>query len=1011
MAATPQPRPHQVEALADIQRALAVHDRTQLVMACGTGKTFVGRWHAQAADAERVLVLLPSLALVAQTLREWRRATGNFSTGWRFRALVVCSDPTTTAGVHERDHDAGDTVDISDRAWAEQQARVTTDPGVAARFLRDHKPGHPQVIFSTYHSAPVVARAQASLADTDAAAFDLVICDESHRLAGKPSAAFATVLDPRAIVARKRLFMTATPKPFNGDVGYSMDDHAVFGPVAHTVTFGEAIASGMLTDYQVLVVAGADTSDKLQSVPAVLAKAVDEHDIHRVLSFHGRVAKAESFAATIDGLTTPHGRNIRARHVSGSMPTEQRTGSLMWLGDRDNTEIRVVSNARCLSEGVDVPAVDAVLFADQRSSVVDIIQAVGRALRPAPGKTRSTIILPLGLDEGDDDTSLAISDYSHVWTVLRGLRAHDQRLADDVDEVIREHARHGNRTGGYRIPRVNFVVPDGFAIEALQLRAVEEVGSAWERHYGHLQAWADEHDGRLIPRATKIELDDGTLYLGEWCEQQRILRRRGALSADRATRLEAIPGWAWDKTEAWWRNTHQILLAYAATHGTVADHQEGISRFAGMKNAAYPKRDLGVWMAKQRQAYRLGTLPDDYAAALEELPGWAWDGGLPAVDVEHVDALAQFVEFEKHANVPDDHREDGLRLGAWCWAVRRRKLNGRLSPVLHDEILAATPSKFLFGERFQWEVEETTWRLKYFGVRQFAEREGHSRPTGRTQEQLPDCTVTIGSWVALQRFKHRNGELDQRRIELLEALPGWEWEIELRTVEAEEPVDLTGYATDHGRPGAYGKPHFCRCDVCLEAKRQMAAAAARRKAADLVDPVPAEPVRAHLVAIEQEVLAANTDPGSRNGRTIIAALAGVALGQVRKIMNGTQHQLERDHADALLALTVEDIHAARTSAGSRGRLVSDLTARVDPEPTFKLLDDLAERGFGITWVGRELGYAGAPQLHRDGKIQARLATAVEDLYARVGDLAMPPLAKRERRPSLRELLIQQQGVA
>lgn len=224
MTTTPTPRPHQVAALTDLTAALAVHDRTQLVMACGTGKTLVGRWHAQASDANQVLVLLPSLALVAQTLREWRRATGQLNAGWRFEALVVCSDPTTAAGVAERTAE-DDKTDVDANTWSAVGAEVTTDPRRAARFLRNHRPNRPQVVFSTYHSSPVIAQAQAA---TDVA-FDLAICDEAHRLAGSPSAAFATVLDARRIVARKRLFMTATPKD-RGET--SMDDPRTFGPVA-----------------------------------------------------------------------------------------------------------------------------------------------------------------------------------------------------------------------------------------------------------------------------------------------------------------------------------------------------------------------------------------------------------------------------------------------------------------------------------------------------------------------------------------------------------------------------------------------------------------------------------------------------------------------------------------------------------------------------------------------------------------------------------------------------------
>lgn len=989
MTTTPTPRPHQIAALTDLTAALAVHDRTQLVMACGTGKTLVGRWHAQASDARQVLVLLPSLALVAQTLREWRRATGQISSGWRFEALVVCSDPTTAAGVAERTVD--DQVDVDVTTWSDVGAEVTTDPRRAARFLRNHDPARPQVVFSTYHSSAVIADAQAA---TDAR-FDLVICDEAHRLAGNPSTSFATVLDPRRIVARKRLFMTATPKD-GGDS--SMDAPRTFGPVAHTVSFGDAIAAGLLTDYQVLVVAGhgSDATNPDTTVPAALTTAIDNHGLTRVLSFHGRVAKAAAFAEAMDMRSTAGGHRIRAKHVAGTMRTSDRIATLEWLGGR-GTDVRMVSNARCLSEGVDVPAIDGIMFADKRTSIVDIIQAIGRVLRPAPGKRIGTIILPVELDEtGDDDTALSLSSYAAVWTVLRGLRAHDQRFADEVDHAIREHARTGHR-GGFRLPRISFVFPDGFDQTALQLRVVQEVGSMWERNYGLLQAWAAANNGKLLPRGAKSL--DSTISLGEWAEQQRIARRRGVLDATRSARLEEIPGWSWDKSETRWMNTLALLRSYAAEHGTIAEHPAGESRFAGMYDADSPRRHLGIWMATQRQAYRLGTLPADKIAHLEALPGWAWDADLPAGDVDMVEALRQFVEFEKHASVPDDHLEDGLRLGAWCWAVRRRWLTIHLAPALQDEILAATPSRDRPAVRWQWEKIETQWRIGYFALKQYTDREGTATPPGTHREQLPDTLHGLGQWGALQRLKHRRGELDQTKVELLEALPGWVWEVDLQRVEAQEPITLRP-GSEHGTAGSYSN-YGCRCEPCLEWRRS-ADRARLAKRRELKDPVPALRARRHLERIEQAVLASQVDAGSRNGRSIVAAVSGVSLGAIRNVLNGATH-LEREHETRLLAVTLAMVDAARSQTGSRGRATSQLTTRIDSGPSFELLDDLSARGFGPSWVGRELGYTSAPQLRRGRSISGYIAQAIADLHRRVGDLVMPDLPKNAPRPTLAQL--------
>lgn len=988
MTAQPiRPKPHQVEALTALMTSLSVHDRVILAMACGTGKTYIGRWHAQASEATRVLVLLPSLGLVAQTLREWRRA--NHGSSWSFDAVVVCSDPSTVDGSAER---LEDDLDIDSGIWNEVSAEVTTEASRVSRFLA-RPPERPQVVFSTYHSSPVVAEAQRQTSEP----FDLVICDEAHRLAGNTGTRFATVLDARKIVARRRVFMTATPRISTAEGVVSMSDPRLFGPLAHKVSFREAIEAGLLVDYQVSVIARPqrDDASKLEILAGTVAQACDQLGLRRLLTFHGRVHKARAFAEGLSELTSAAGSQLTARPVTSGMPAGERSAALTWLGEPGSSQVRVLSSARCLSEGVDVPAVDGVVFADQRKSPIDIIQAIGRVLRPGPGKSVGTIILPVVVKPGvDEDTELAVSDFGTVWSVLRALRAHDERFEDELAQLQRVRVRGDQKrsTSG----RLSFDLDPSLDFAALNLRDIElrlldEVGSRWDRNYAVLEEWATHHDGALLPRSAKAEHNGTQILLGEWAEQQRIARRRGLLSAEHAHRLQQIPGWAWDKAESRWQSTFQLLLDHVAEHGTVAENPSGESRFRGIKDAETPRRDLGVWMATQRQAYRLGTLAEDRAALLQDLPGWRWDAGLPQVDVEMIEALRVFVEFEKHAEVPDDHREDGLRLGAWCWSIRRRHWTGNLAPALFDELRAATPSKYRVGH-FDWAKGDTQWRIGYFGLKQYAAREGTATPACRVIEQLPDTTVAIGQWAALQRLSYRRGELDDWRTQLLEALPGWRWEVELQRVEASEPKQLSP-GKKHGTPGAYGRPNNCRCSQCLAWRRESDRARLAKQRVTLNDPVPADTARERLAQLE----------GAGITRGVLACQAAVPLGVIRKVLGGTR-VLERDHRDRLLQITLQACQEESSRLGSRGRSTSHGSERVDPGPTWVLLDDLAARGFGIGWVSRELGYVGGLQLRRDRQLQQRIHDAVADLHTRVGVLAMPQMPRNARRPTLRALL-------
>lgn len=836
--------------------------------------------------------------------------------------------------------------------------------------------------------------------------------DEAHRLAGSPRQEFRVVLDPRQIVARRRLFMTATPR-LAGPDEYSMSDPRLFGPVAHEVSFGEAIRAGLLCDYQVLVVGvrgqahdGGDgagsAADALATTPAALLEAVDGHGVSRVLSFHGRVAKAEAFARTVSGVQTPGGRRIAARHVSGAMPTAQRTAALAWLADPAAAgEVRVLSNARVLSEGVDVPAVDAVLFADSRESPVDVLQAIGRVLRRSPGKRLGSIVVPVVLPEGgDDDTELLLSRFSVLWSVLRGLRTHDQRFANEVDTATRAQVRHGG-SRAYRPVRLKFVLPRDVE-DLVQLRLVQEVGDAWEQHYAGCQAWAFRHPGRRLIRSTQW----GELRIGEWAVKQRTAHARGVLPADRARRLEDLPEWFWDRADAAWDDSHAILLAFADAYGSVTENETGESVFAGLRAAAPQREQLGVWVAGQRQAHRDGLLDPSRAELLDALPGWTWRP-VSADDLAHVDALRQFVEFEGHAQVADGHVEDGLALGRWVWDVRRRKYTGRLHPALEDEIWAATPSRWRVGPRTRWNWEKpgTAWRIAFTALSQYAQREGHAAPPSSHRERLSDTTVGLGQWVTLQRHQHRRGDLDPQRAAALERLPGWAWDGDVGgTRPVEEPLKLPG-GLEHGRAGAIARG--CHCQVCLDARRtrQVGHRAVRRAAEQARGVDPARAGR-HLARVEQRLqdqLPSDSGRGSRGlGRPLIAATAGVPLGVVRQVLAGTVQGISAEHEARLLATTAAACLSNVSANGSRGRLVQRMSARVDAAPTRALVDDLQSRGFDLNWVGRELGYATRLQLCGD-TITQRVADQVAQLHRTVGDLVAPATPRTRRVPPLSEL--------
>ncbi|HEY2344625.1 MAG TPA: type ISP restriction/modification enzyme [Xanthomonadaceae bacterium] len=512
-----QLRPHQQHALAAVKVGLSKADRGKLIMACGTGKTFVALKIAEelAGKGGRVLFLMPSLALLSQALTEWTQESAI-----PLHSYAVCSD--SDVGKKRGDDDF-------EMLSHELQYPATTEAKhLAAEMAERHDASHMDVVFSTYHSIDVVSDAQKKY---DLADFDLIICDEAHRTTGatfegEDESHFVKVHDADFIKSAKRLYMTATPRIYSEHakasaeqdkvVLASMDNEAQYGKPLYTLSFSEAVKRGLLSDYKVIVLAIEETAinRRLQKLLAngdndlkmddaarivgcwkALSKqgltndlADDGHPMQRAVAFcHVIEAKqgarthkvgskniARMFQAVVEEYqrTADTDEEIaatltcKAEHVDGGMNAGEKEAKLDWLKAQspENT-CRILSNVRCLSEGVDVPALDAVLFLTPRNSQVDVVQAVGRVMRKAPGKQRGYIILPVVIPAGKEPHE-ALNDnatYKVVWQVLQALRSHDDRF----DAMVNKLDLIGRDTSKMEV----VAVTDKVQRKAAQLRA------------------------------------------------------------------------------------------------------------------------------------------------------------------------------------------------------------------------------------------------------------------------------------------------------------------------------------------------------------------------------------------------------------------------------------------------------------------------------------------------------------------------------------------------------------
>ena len=453
------PRPHQENAIRDglehFTKGKAA--RGKLIMPCGTGKSLTAWFLAQALGSKRIVIAVPSLSLVKQTLKVWSResAANDIDVDW----ICVCSDET--AGKADQDDVVVQRQDIAVPCY------TSTDK--IAEWLKTKHQGL-TVVFTTYQSGDVLATAARKAKFT----FDLGIMDEAHKTVGDSDKQFSILLHDHNIEIGQRIFMTATERRYKGssDKVLSMDNLEVYGDTFHQLSFKQAMECQppILCDYNVITIGvsrqeikdlikqnvfvrptGGKWDEEMEAdmlaAMVALRKAMKEHPIKHAVSFHGSIQRAELFKAHNDTFTQefPEFGGLETFHVSGQTPTGTRSNIIKAFAQAERS---LVTNARCLTEGVDVPGIDCVLFADPRKSTVDIVQAVGRALRPSEGKKLGYVILPV-LHETDATSEQVIDSgaFKEILSTISALAANDDRII----EYFRGISQGRNPSGSSRV--------------------------------------------------------------------------------------------------------------------------------------------------------------------------------------------------------------------------------------------------------------------------------------------------------------------------------------------------------------------------------------------------------------------------------------------------------------------------------------------------------------------------------------------------------------------------------
>ncbi|MBM4127789.1 MAG: hypothetical protein FJ247_10640 [Nitrospira sp.] len=740
------PKPYQVAALKDIATTLSTEDRATVVMACGSGKTLVALWAAQELQPKTVLVLLPSLTLLQQTLGEWSKHH-TFAPGFRY--LCVCSDQTVGLRNDELEVRPSDV-----------EFRIDTNPEEVSRFLA-HPTDDMKVIFSTYHSSPVVG------AGATGSTFDLGIFDEAHKTTGREGGAFSYALSDDRLRIKKRLFFTATPRHYDirhrdreGEFRIqSMDDPQVYGLRAHTLSFASAAKQDIICPYKVIIslIDKQMVSDfarrhgitlveedlvRARWVAHLVAfqQAVGHTGARKGITFHSRVKAAQEFASDTTHGIARYLSGYEVRHVNGKQRSSDRTALIEAFRHAENG---VLTNARCLTEGVDVPAVDMVAFLDPKQSPIDIAQATGRAMRKPQGastKTVGYVVVPLFAEDFTQarlDDAIESESFGEVADVLNALQEQDEDLVDIIRE-LRERKGAGEPFDLRRLREKVEVI--GSSVDLAQLNAsisvaiADRIGSSWDEWYGRLKVFHQREGHCRVPAQ---HCEEG-YRLGTWVSAQRY--NKATILPNRRAQLDAL-GFLWDVLDAQWDEGFGFLEKYY--------QREGHCRVPARYRDPVTGYRLGIWVGRQRNAQ--ATMSPDRRAQLDTL-GFVWDA-LAADWEEGFSYLQRFHQREGHCRVPKRHREEGYRLGQWVGVQRKSK-----------ETMLPERRQRLDALGFMWDVLDAQWQEGFFYFQRFHQREGHCRVPERHHEE----GYWLGGWVRNQRVKKDQLPLERRqRLDVL----------------------------------------------------------------------------------------------------------------------------------------------------------------------------------------------------------------------------------------------------
>ncbi|MEV0920155.1 Helicase associated domain protein [Streptomyces sp. NPDC049967] len=787
-------RDHQVEAVDAVVRGFDIPPggisrsglRGQVHAACGTGKTVIAAASAKRIVPKgRILVLVPTLDLLAQTVKAWHEV------GHKGPAVAVCSlqdDP---------------------ELWS-MKVRSTTNSIQLALW---HGQG-PVTIYATYASLGVLAEAFEGVYGQQLAPMDLAVVDEAHRTSGSMGKAWAGIHDQAVIPAQRRLYLTATPRiweerlnrevaegvrdPLPREMAASMDDETVFGPVLYKLSLASAVSRGLLARYQIIVLELQDPvvtperlmgeerrseevrGQRLGALQAALLHTMAQHGLSTCITFHHRTIEAQAYAGGLErvaaklhvGRPDVYPKRIWADWLCGEHVPERRREVLGSFGA--TAQRAVLSNCRVLGEGVDIRSVDSVALLDPKGAPHDIVQAIGRALRQKPGQGKlASLIVPVFLQPGEQPEDMFTSvSYRPLVKVLEGLRAHDEEAVEllaipqepqkDVvqpSEYIGPPPEAGEDESRlllrFSAPRDPVMVADWVSFNVIDTERQD-----WARGWAALKAFAEREAHARVPYGHK----EGAYPLGQWVAEQRRGYGAGQMSGQRAQRLEKL-GMVWNPADERFHENLQAAKAYYEEHWTLC----------APRPATMLDRPVGQWLSNLRRPGALADKPE-WETALREVDE-DWNPSWPPEWQRHYAVVREMLAEESIlAYIEPGVTVHGMNIGKWLAKQRTPEVWEALTDGQRERLEAVGVVPIV--AELEAPAKPSTPPVSAFekgvaALAQYKAREGSVKVPRAHVEQLEDGSeVKLG--VFLSNSKSRRTKLTTDKLTALAAL-GLHW--------------------------------------------------------------------------------------------------------------------------------------------------------------------------------------------------------------------------------------------